>query len=342
MDAATVIAAATAPRPSPPWRPDLAAPKALMLLCLASLWVGFAAAGAAAVTVAACGHGEASPVFRVLAETTVRATVLALLLAPVSMVLVLRAAVCDAGFREDLIRHGQASRASARSMLREAIVRAFIAALAFALLRVIGSLVLMGLSPAKGSRTGRPVIRTPGQFCPSHSVSYLHRRRRSSSDGRAPGALAPDLAAAKALGLLCLASLSVGFAAVGTSSVAIAACDYDEACAVRQVLDATAVRALVFAALLAPIAPLLVVRAAVCDAGFREELIISVIRHLQAPRVPVRSFLREDVVRAFLAALAFTLPSIIGCTVLVVLSPAKGSWTGRIGAMLAIVGEEIN
>ena len=49
----------------------------------------------------------------------------------------------------------QASRASARSMLREAIVRAFIVAIAFVLLRVVGSLVLMGLSPAKGSRTGR-------------------------------------------------------------------------------------------------------------------------------------------------------------------------------------------
>ena len=55
--------------------------------------------------------------------------------------------------------------------------------------------------------------------------------------------------------------------------------------------------------------------------------------------MPVRSLLHEDVVRAFLAALAFTLPSIIGCTVLVVLSPAKGSRTGRICAMLAIVGE---
>ena len=103
MDVAAVIAAA----PSPPRRPDLAAAKALMLLGLASLWVGFAAAGAAAVTVAACGYGEASPVFRVLAETTVRATVLALLLAPFAMVLVLRAAVCDAEFREELIRLGQ-------------------------------------------------------------------------------------------------------------------------------------------------------------------------------------------------------------------------------------------
>jgi len=103
MDVAAVIAAA----PSPPRRPDLAAAKALMLLGLASLWVGFAATGAAAVTVAAYGYGEVSPVFRVLAETTVRATVLALLLASFAMVLVRRAAVCDAGFREELIRHGQ-------------------------------------------------------------------------------------------------------------------------------------------------------------------------------------------------------------------------------------------
>ena len=103
MDVAAVIAAA----PSPPRRPDLAAAKALMLLGLASLWVGFAATGAAAVTVAAYGYGEASPVFRVLAETTVRATVLALMLTPFAMVLVLRAAVCDAEFREELIRLGQ-------------------------------------------------------------------------------------------------------------------------------------------------------------------------------------------------------------------------------------------
>ena len=100
-----------------------------------------------------------------------------------------------------------------------------------------------------------------------------------------PAPWRPDLATAKALGLLCLASLSVGFAAVGAATVAIVACDYDEACAVHQVLAATSVRALVFAALLAPIAPLLVVRAAVCDAGFREELIISFVRHLQVCRL---------------------------------------------------------
>ncbi|KAG2578747.1 hypothetical protein PVAP13_6NG114503 [Panicum virgatum] len=89
-----------------------------------------------------------------------------------------------------------------------------------------------------------------------------------------PAPWRPDLATAKALGLLCLASLSVGFAAVGAATVAIVACDYDEACAVHQVLAATSVRALVFAVLLAPIAPLLIVRAAVCDTGFRDELII--------------------------------------------------------------------
>ena len=58
-------------------------------------------------------------------------------------------------FTETFFCAHQASRASARSMLREAIVRAFIAAIAFVLVRVIGSLVLMGLSHAKGSRTSR-------------------------------------------------------------------------------------------------------------------------------------------------------------------------------------------
>ncbi|RCV31086.1 hypothetical protein SETIT_6G148500v2 [Setaria italica] len=154
-----------------------------------------------------------------------------------------------------------------------------------------------------------------------------------------PAPWRPDLAAAKALGLLCLAGLSVGFAAGGAAVVTIAACDYDEPCPVYRVLAATSIRAIVLAALLAPIAPLLVVRAAVCDPGFREELIVGLIRHLQAPRAPAGSMLHEAVVRAFLAALAFLLLSAIGCLVLVVLSPAKGSPTGRIGAMLAVVGE---
>ncbi|CAO2206754.1 unnamed protein product [Urochloa humidicola] len=149
----------------------------------------------------------------------------------------------------------------------------------------------------------------------------------------------PDPAAAKALGVLSLASLSVGFAAGAAAVVTIAACDYDEPCPVYHVLAAASIRAMVFAALLAPIAPLLVVRAAVCDPGFREELIIGLLRHLQAPRTPVRSVLREAVVRAFLAVLAFALLGVIGCLVLMVLSPAKGSPTGRIAAMLAVVGE---
>ncbi|CAL5006205.1 unnamed protein product [Urochloa decumbens] len=149
----------------------------------------------------------------------------------------------------------------------------------------------------------------------------------------------PDPAAAKALGLLCLASLSVGFAAGAAAVVTIAACDYDEPCPVYPVLAAASIRAMVFAALLAPIAPLLVVRAAVCDPGFREDLIVGFIRHMQAPRTPVGSILREAVVRAFLATLAFALLGAIGCLVLAGLSPAKGSPTGRIAAMLAVVGE---
>ncbi|CAO2188218.1 unnamed protein product [Urochloa humidicola] len=148
-----------------------------------------------------------------------------------------------------------------------------------------------------------------------------------------PAPWRPDPAAAKALGLLSLASLSAGFAA------GAAACDYDEPCPVYSVLAAASIRAMVFAALLAPIAPLLVVRAAVCDPGFREELIIGLISHLQSPRTPVRSILREAVIQAFLGALAFALLGVIGCLVLAGLQPAKGSPTGRIAAMLAVVGE---
>ncbi|CAO2169105.1 unnamed protein product [Urochloa humidicola] len=154
-----------------------------------------------------------------------------------------------------------------------------------------------------------------------------------------PAPWRPEPAAAKALGVLSLASLSAGFAAGAAAVVTIAACDYDEPCPVYGVLAAASIRAIVFAALLAPIAPLLVVRAAVCDPGFREELIIGLINHLQSPRTPVRSILREAIVKAFLAALGFALLGVIGCLVLAWLSPAKGSPTGRIAAMLAVVGE---
>lgn len=49
----------------------------------------------------------------------------------------------------------------------------------------------------------------------------------------------------------------------------------------------------------------------------------------QVPRTPAGSMLREAVVRVFLAALSFFVLSAIGCLVLVALSPAKESWTGR-------------
>jgi hypothetical protein len=106
----------------------------------------------------------------------------------------------------------------------------------------------------------------------------------TAAGGGAAAPWHPDLAAAKALGLLCLTSLSVGSAALGAAVVTNAACDYDELCPVYHVLSATSIRAVVFAALLAPIAPLLVVRAAVCDPGFREEFVVGCIRHLQVCR----------------------------------------------------------
>ncbi|KAF8772822.1 hypothetical protein HU200_005206 [Digitaria exilis] len=155
-----------------------------------------------------------------------------------------------------------------------------------------------------------------------------------------PSQWRPGLAAPKAVGLLCLASLWVGFAAAGAAAVAlVAACDYDEACPVLRVLGAATTRALIFAAALALIAPLLVVRAAFCDGRFRLVLVVNLVMYRQAPQVPAGSMLREAVVRAFLAVFVFVLLGVIGCIVLVGLSPAKGSRTGWIGAMLVVVGE---
>ncbi|CAL4998773.1 unnamed protein product [Urochloa decumbens] len=151
----------------------------------------------------------------------------------------------------------------------------------------------------------------------------------------------PDLTVAKVVVLLCLTSLSAAFAAgAGAAVLAFAACGDGEACtAVFHVLGATCTRALLLAALLAPIAPALVARAAVWDAGLREELIGGLVRHLQTARAPVGVILREPVVRASVTAFAFMLLSAIGCLVLEGLSPAKGSRTDRIGAMLIVVGQ---
>lgn len=59
----------------------------------------------------------------------------------------------------------------------------------------------------------------------------------------------------------------------------------------------------------------------------------------QAPRVPAGSMLREAVVQAFLAVFAFVLLGVIGCLVLVGMSPAKGSRTYSTFAMFIVVGE---
>ncbi|CAL5012522.1 unnamed protein product [Urochloa decumbens] len=151
----------------------------------------------------------------------------------------------------------------------------------------------------------------------------------------------PDLTVAKVVVLLCLTSLSAAFAAGAAAAVlAFAACGDGEACTVVfHVLGATCTRALLLAALLALIAPALVARAAVCDAGLREELIVGLVRHFQTSRAPVGVILREPVVRASLTAFAFLLLSAIGCLVLEGLSPAKGSRIDRIGAMLIVVGQ---
>ncbi|CAO2191445.1 unnamed protein product [Urochloa humidicola] len=155
-----------------------------------------------------------------------------------------------------------------------------------------------------------------------------------------------DLAAAKVVGLLFLTSMSAAFATGAAAAVAaFAACDDDvgddgDACTVLvHALGATCTRALLSAALLAPIAPALLARAALGDADLREELIVALVRHFQSSRAPVGTILREPVVRAFLATFAFMLLSAIGCLVLEGLLPAKGSRVDKIGAMLIVVGQ---
>ncbi|CAO2163347.1 unnamed protein product [Urochloa humidicola] len=151
-----------------------------------------------------------------------------------------------------------------------------------------------------------------------------------------------DLAAAKVVGLLCLTSMSAAFAAGAAAAVAaFAACDDDgDACTeLVHALGATSTRALLSAALLAPIAPALLARAALGDAGLREALIVGLIGHFQSTRAPVGTILREPVVRAFLATFAFMLLSAIGCLILEGLSPAEGSRMDKIGAMLIVVGQ---
>ncbi|CAO2201834.1 unnamed protein product [Urochloa humidicola] len=151
-----------------------------------------------------------------------------------------------------------------------------------------------------------------------------------------------DLAAAKVVGLLFLTSMSAAFATGAAAAVAaFAACDDDgDACTVLvHALGATCTRALISAALLAPIAPALLARAALGDADLREELIVALVRHFQSSRAPVGTILREPVVRAFLATFAFMLLSAIGCLVLEGLLPAKGSRVDKIGAMLIVVGQ---
>ncbi|KAJ1268447.1 hypothetical protein BS78_07G136100 [Paspalum vaginatum] len=152
---ARTAAAATAVQPSLA-RPELASTKAIGLLCLASLWVACAAAGAAAVMLAATDY-ETSRAFHALVAISIRAVLSAVLLGLVAPLLFLRALLCDAAFREEIIRHGQASssRASAGCLMYQTQVRMFLAVLAFVLLSAIGSLLLIGLSPAKGSRMGR-------------------------------------------------------------------------------------------------------------------------------------------------------------------------------------------
>ncbi|KAK3121717.1 hypothetical protein QOZ80_8BG0659550 [Eleusine coracana subsp. coracana] len=134
-------------------RTKLAAAKAVMYLCLARFWVGLAVSGAGALilTVAGPDCTEHCPVFNALLAVKIKALIFAMLLALVTWLLVLHAAVLDAGFRAELRKASEAS----ESFMREAALRLFLAALPFVLLAVPGCLLLLGLSPTKESLMGR-------------------------------------------------------------------------------------------------------------------------------------------------------------------------------------------
>ncbi|CAO2206755.1 unnamed protein product [Urochloa humidicola] len=152
---APAVADAAAPSRPPPGpgpalgRRDLAAVKALMLPCLAGLWVGGASAASAAVTHAVHPWGEA-PVpglIFVLLMASFGSILFAALLANVVYLLLLCAAVRDS----DSIL--QACGQSLKSLLRDTAWFSYFAALTFDVLSFVGCFVVAVLEV--GPRVGR-------------------------------------------------------------------------------------------------------------------------------------------------------------------------------------------
>ncbi|CAD6265468.1 unnamed protein product [Miscanthus lutarioriparius] len=162
----TVAVAGGAAKDSPPpvpalERPDCAAAKALTYLCFASMWVGGAGVAAAAfidLISAGGAYGMGFSVCSALLKLSADAVLFGALLALVVLLLLLRAALrlVVTDLRVDMgMGINKIPRESMGSMLGDTAVIGWLASLLFLLLSLVGCLVLIALSPAKGSLTVR-------------------------------------------------------------------------------------------------------------------------------------------------------------------------------------------
>ncbi|XP_066353606.1 uncharacterized protein [Miscanthus floridulus] len=161
----TVAVAGGAAKDSPPpvpalERPDCAAAKALTYLCFASMWVGGAGVAAAAfidLISAGGAYGMGFSVCSALLKLSADAVLFGALLALVVLLLLLRATLrlVVTDLRVDMgMGINKIPRESMGSMLGDT-AGSMLASLAFLLLSLVGCLVLIALSPAKGSLTVR-------------------------------------------------------------------------------------------------------------------------------------------------------------------------------------------
>ncbi|TVU05865.1 hypothetical protein EJB05_49049, partial [Eragrostis curvula] len=148
-----VAVEAPASPPPPPLGPAhsrtaLAAAKALVYLCLASLWVANASVGAAATAAVAGPGGEV----RCSVSMGHLSVLLFVLVCLVVVLLALRAVVLRSGFR---VVFTKAFGSPARSLLKGTISRVLLVALASLLLSLAGYLPPLLLSPKEDSLMGR-------------------------------------------------------------------------------------------------------------------------------------------------------------------------------------------
>ncbi|KAL6598589.1 hypothetical protein ACP70R_046288 [Stipagrostis hirtigluma subsp. patula] len=146
-----------------------------------------------------------------------------------------------------------------------------------------------------------------------------------------PSLARPTLAAARALTYLCLASMWAGCA--GLAAVPAAARARGADAPVVQALVVGAVRAVVFASLLAVVVFLFFVRAAMCDPDVLVRA-ISWLLPTNTNRVSVATMLRDPAILGAMTSLPLILLVFVGDQVV----KAKGPQSVRIGTLITDVG----